>query len=772
MEYNTTQAVRSAFLNYFKNNGHNIVPSASIVPVDDDTLLFTNAGMVPFKQYFLNPKQAPFTCAASAQRCLRVGGKHNDLDNVGYTTRHHTYFEMLGNFSFGAYGKKEAITHALTLLVDVFKIDIKRLWVTVYEDDAETEKLWLEHFKFPAQRLVRCGAKDNFWSMGDTGPCGPCTEIFFDHGPDVAGGPPGSPDEDGDRYVEIWNLVFMQFDKQADGQMIPLKQLCVDTGMGLERICAVLQSVSNNYDVDVFSRIIDAVHLLHSDKKIDLTAARVIADHMRSICWMLVEGIFPANEGRGYVLRRVIRRALRYAYKSGIALPCLYKLVPVLAKEYAHETMFTTQVAAIQAAIEQEERAFAATISQGLALFEQIAGASDNTLDGAAVFKLYDTYGFPLDLVQDLARERGLHVDNAGFDAAMSAQKQRSRQNQSFTAQQNQDWAKDLHSIFVGYDVMSASGKLIYIHADQQKKEQLHAGDAACLVLDSTPFYAESGGQVGDQGMIKTATGLFQVEDTQKLYQAIVHYGKVIQGSIQSGQDVSCEVDLQRQKTACNHSATHLLHAALRLVLGEHVVQKGSLVTPQRLRFDFSHSQPLTSAQLFEIENIVNAKIQAALLVQADIMPFAEAKSQGVMALFTEKYQEQVRVLSMGTFSKELCGGIHVANTAHIGLFVIVEETGIAQGVRRIEAYTGECALAYYQGFRQHIHEIASTLKVSSDQVVTKVTQLQQQLQDKNKQLQSQAERLLLAEVPELLKQKKSTAGCWIFSSMCCSRPA
>ncbi len=756
MEFRTTAAIRSAFLDYFEQHGHKVVPSASIVPIADDTLLFTNAGMVPFKQYFLNPEQTPFSCAVSAQRCLRVGGKHNDLDNVGYTARHHTFFEMLGNFSFGAYAKLQALQHAMAFLTEVLGLDRDRLWVTVYQDDKETEDLWLKEMKFPKERLVRCGAKDNFWSMGDTGPCGPCTEIFYDHGDSVAGGPPGSEDEDGDRYVEIWNIVFMQFDRQEDGTMNPLAQLCVDTGMGLERISAVLQGVSNNYDVDSFVRLINAVREVDKNQSISPTSARVIADHMRSITWMMAEGILPSNEGRGYVLRRIIRRALRYAYKSGLALPCLFTLVDAVAHEYRHEVMLTEKVTAIKEQLQQEERAFALTISQGLQLFDKLLpNAQAGKLAGEDVFKLYDTYGFPYDLVEDLAREHNLTVDKAGFDKAMEQQRTRSRKHKQFQMQASHDWAKTLKTSFCGYDGLNAKGSVIHIHGDTPST-RVSLGSQAAVVLDNTSFYAESGGQIGDQGILKSASGVFKVADTQRVHDAIVHWGEVIEGELQVGQVVTTEVCDRRYNTACNHSATHLLHAALRQLLGDHVVQKGSLVTPERLRFDFAHHAAISDEQIIQVEKLVNAHIAQAHDVVAKIMPFSEAKAQGVMALFTDKYQDEVRVLSMGSFSQELCGGIHVTNTAHIGMFVIVEETSVAQGVRRIEACTGELALAYFQLQRQRLMHVAKGLKSPVDALGEKVQHLQQQVTQQAKTLQLQADKLLLAQVPQLLASRTS----------------
>ena len=765
MQQMSTRALRQAFINYFKNNGHHEVPSASIVPVHDDTLLFTNAGMVPFKHHFLHPGKAPYKSAVSSQRCLRVGGKHNDLDNVGYTARHHTFFEMLGNFSFGAYEKRQAIEHALDFLTNVLSLDKRRLWVTVYQDDSETESIWLNQFKFPKDRLVRCGEKDNFWSMGAVGPCGPCTEIFYDHGEHVAGGPPGSIDEDGDRFVEIWNIVFMQFDKKEDGSMEPLDTLCVDTGMGLERIAAVMQSVANNYDVDVFKSIIQSINNLDPSREIDATACKVIADHMRSICWMIVEGITPSNEGRGYVCRRIIRRALRYAYKNHLALPCLYKLVDVIAEIYDHESLFKRNISTIKDVIKQEEEAFSQTLAQGMVHFSKLT-IVEGLVKGEDAFKLYDTYGFPYDLVEDLAREQGMKVDQEGFENAMAQQRARSRKHQNFSADV-QDWDIDLSTEFCGYDDNHAISHVVYLRNASDACEALALGDRASVVLEKTPFYAESGGQVGDKGDLVSSTGTFRVQDTQKKGNTIIHLGEVVSGSIKMGQEVKASVDPQRALTMANHSATHLLHAALRVVLGDHVVQKGSLVNADKLRFDFSHTQPISQADRDEIERIVNANIQACEDVLTAIMPFDQAKQEGVMALFTEKYEQSVRVLSMGDFSKELCGGTHVANTGHIGWFVITYEGAIAQGVRRIEAVTGRKALEYYHAQCVKLDVAARLLKCPTTHIEEKLVALQSDYLAIQKQLDTTQEQVLLMQIPALLQGvKRSEKGDYLVVSV------
>ncbi|MEC8383519.1 MAG: alanine--tRNA ligase [Pseudomonadota bacterium] len=750
----STQALRKAFIDYFKSKQHAFVPSASLIPVDDDTLLFTNAGMVPFKQYFLGQSKPPFSAACSVQRCLRVGGKHNDLDNVGYTSRHHTLFEMLGNFSFGAYGKREAIAYAMDFLVNVLKIDKARLWVTVYHDDKESENIWLEEQAIPKSRLVQCGEKDNFWSMGDTGPCGPCTEIFYDHGEAVFGGPPGSKDEDGDRFVEIWNIVFMQYDKQTDGQLKRLPHLCVDTGMGLERIAAVMQNVQNNFEVDVFKQLIGLFSEL-TTKKLNPIAERVMADHLRAIAWMIADGIRPGNEGRSYVLRRVIRRALRYAYTSGLDLPCLHVLIPKMAVLYEHDQDFIAQLDAIADIVLQEEESFSVTIKQGLVLFDQaVSNLTTNVIPGDVIFKLYDTYGFPYDLVADLARERGFTVDEDGFDACMHTQRERSRRHHSFAYKSQQDWGRDLHSVFCGYESLEEQAPIIYLQCDGHEQTTLTTDDHSIVVLEKTPFYAESGGQIGDRGTLKTETGVFIVEDTQKQYNGIAHYGYLQKGTFEVGQTVHAVVDSARAKIAVHHTATHLLHAALRAILGTHVVQKGSLVTADKLRFDFLHSEVVDLEDLLKIELLVNYYIAKSVEVETKVMPFEDAKKQGVMALFAEKYQERVRVLRIGDFSSELCGGTHVTNTGQIGFFAIKEESSVAQGIRRVEAVCGAEAIAFYQNVRSDMQRSAQLLGVRSDQVFEKVQKQQEQITSQQKKITLQSAKLSEYAVVDLLHDK------------------
>lgn len=731
--------IRSAFLNYFVDNAHSLVPSASLIPKSDPSLLFVNAGMVPFKSYFLGQDQPSFTAATSAQHCLRVGGKHNDLDNVGKTARHHTFFEMLGNFSFGAYGKKQAIQLAWDFLTRNLALPTDKLWITVFHDDQEARRIWIEDIGISPGRVINCGATDNFWSMGDVGPCGPCTEIFYDHGPTVAGGPPGSADEDGDRFVEIWNIVFMEFNRSQDGQLTPLPQLCVDTGMGLERISAVMQGVSSNYDIDTFRALISALQRL-TDKSISQVAAQVIADHMRSICWMIHDGVRPSNEGRGYVLRRVIRRALRYAYSDGLVLPCLHKLVTVVTDQYRHRADFLASESRIIQVLEQEELAFSRTIEQGIGLFEKvIVGQPGNQIAGEDAFKLYDTYGFPLDIVDDLARERGLTVDIAGFEQCMHEQRTRSRKNQQFSTVSTLDWLPDTVTEFTGYGADQSDAQLQMIRLDGKSVQKLSAGQEALLIFDQTPFYAESGGQVGDKGVIISENGRFIVTDTQRHSGVVVHYGVLELGELSLHDHCSLIVDSTRLNTKKNHSATHLLHDGLISVLGDHVVQKGSLVTADRLRFDFSHSAPLNGQQINQIECYVNQVIIADHEVKTDIMHLDDAKSHGVKALFDEKYDDEVRVLTMGS-SRELCGGTHVTRTGEIGYFVIIEQTAVAQGVRRVEALTGLNAVQYMQDNRFRLQEVARVLQSPSDKLIEKIDKMKQQV----KQLQKTQETLVL----------------------------
>lgn len=733
-----TAEIRAAFLRFFQEKSHSIEPSAPLIPIDDPSLLFTNAGMVPFKPFFLGEKKPPHSCVTSSQRCLRVGGKHNDLDNVGFTARHHTLFEMLGNFSFGAYDKEKAIEYAWEFLTKTLQLPEERLLVTVYKDDADAKKIWQDHIGVEADKIISCGEKDNFWSMGDTGPCGPCTEIFYDHGPEVAGGPPGSVDEDGDRFVEVWNLVFMEYDRQQDGTLLPLPHRCVDTGMGLERIAAVMQGVTNNFDTDSFTEIIQQAKALARDMPI--FTQRILADHLRAICWLIAEQVRPSNEGRGYVLRRIIRRALRYAYSAGVPLPCLYLLVDAVVAQYSHDQRLQEEKSSIISVLRIEEEAFAQTIRHGMSLFhETVANLDSKMIPGAAVFKLYDTYGFPQDLVIDLAREQGLDVDIVGYEKAMAAQKARSRKNQKFIDKLAESWSLPEKTVFDGYKLSQTVAKIKGLFAEDLASEvkQLTVGKEGRVVLDHTPFYAESGGQVGDVGSLTTDDGVFTVLDTQKHEESIVHYGICEQGAFSLGQQVTACVDSKRDLTKKNHSATHLLHAALRAILGTHVTQKGSLVSPERLRFDFSHTKALTEKEKDAIEQLVNTHITANHPISTKIMDLESAKKKNILALFTEKYEQEVRVLTMGEFSQELCGGTHCSHTGDIGIFIIVQETAVAQGVRRIEALTGMTAFSYVQQKRRYLQQLAYKSGCAETALEEKFSQTQQRLKAAEKKLQA-----------------------------------
>ncbi len=741
--------LRQGFLDFFRQRGHTIVPSSPLVPANDPTLLFTNAGMVQFKDVFLGKETRPYKRAASVQRCVRAGGKHNDLENVGYTARHHTFFEMLGNFSFGDYFKREAIQFAWDFLVEELGIPPERLWVTVYEEDDEAADIWLNEIKVDPERFTRIGDKpggkryesDNFWSMGDTGPCGPCTEIFYDHGPEVPGGPPGTPEEDGDRYIEIWNLVFMQYDRDAAGELHPLPRPSVDTGMGLERLAAVMQGVHSNYEIDLFVHLIEAAAKITGCPDRDNNSLKVIADHIRSCAFLVVDGVLPSNEGRGYVLRRIIRRAIRHGHKLGVREPFFYRLVQPLADEMgeAYPELPRAQ-AMVERVLRQEEERFAETLEQGMQILEQaIAGLEGDTIPGETVFRLYDTYGFPVDLTADIARERGLKIDMAGFEREMAAQRERARAASGFAADYGREPAVEGETEFTGYEATAGTATITGLYRDGEPVEELREGESGMLVLDRTPFYAESGGQIGDTGSLVGEHGRFRVEDTQKQDKVFMHLGQVTDGSVKVGDKVEALVDAERRHDiALNHSATHLLHAALRQVLGEHVTQKGSLVEADRLRFDFSHFEPLTPEQLAEIEDLVNARIRDDLPVETRIMEPEAAIAQGAMALFGEKYGEKVRVLSMGDFSVELCGGTHVSRTGEIGLFKILSETGIASGVRRIEATTGQHALDYVRNQERCLGEIAGLLKTDREKTVERV----QQLLERNRTLEKEIERL------------------------------
>jgi alanyl-tRNA synthetase len=717
--------VRAAFLEFFRAQSHIVVPSASLVPANDPTLLFTNSGMVQFKDVFLGKERYDYLRAASSQRCLRAGGKHNDLENVGYTARHHTFFEMLGNFSFGDYFKREAIHFAWDFLIYNLGLDPARLWCTVYKTDDEAADIWLKDIGVSPERFARLGESSNFWSMGDVGPCGPCSEIFYDHGPKIAGGPPGSPDEEGDRFVEIWNLVFMQFERSADGRMTPLPKPSVDTGMGLERIAAVMQGVHSNYDIDLFKNLIRAAGKLAGTSVLTSSSLRVIADHIRACTFLIVDGVLPSNEGRGYVLRRIIRRAVRHGYKLGIQEPFFYKLVPVLEAEMgqAFPELIRGRAHA-ERVLQQEEVRFAQTLANGMVLLEgairNLHGAK--VIDGDTVFKLYDTFGFPADLTADVARERGLSIDLPRFEAAMQEQRQRSQEASKFGVDLRGGAALDARTAFQGYEGLMASGRVVALLKDGAPVEALAAGETGEVVLDRTPFYAEAGGQVGDTGEL-TGTGVrFAVTDTQKRGAAHAHIGTLEEGGIRVGDTLDASVDgARRQAVALNHSATHLLHAALRKVLGTHVQQKGSLVAPDRLRFDFAHFQPVTAAELQDIEQLVNAQIRANVPAETRTMDYDGAVAAGAIALFGEKYDKDVRVLRLGDFSMELCGGTHVRRAGDIGLFKIVSESGVAAGVRRIEALTGEGALEYVEHGDGLLKELAGLVRGSREDLKDKV---------------------------------------------------
>ncbi|MEE4164274.1 MAG: alanine--tRNA ligase [Woeseiaceae bacterium] len=742
----TSNEIREAFLEFFADRDHEIVPSSPLVPGNDPTLLFTNAGMVQFKDVFLGEDQRSYKRAATSQRCVRAGGKHNDLENVGYTARHHTFFEMLGNFSFGDYFKREAIRYAWDFLTGTLGLPPEKLWVTVYKDDDEAAAIWLDEMKIDPERFSKLGEKDNFWAMGDTGPCGPCSEIFYDHGPAVEGGPPGSPDEDGDRYIEVWNLVFMQYDRSADGTLTPLPKPSVDTGMGLERIAAVMQHVHSNYEIDLFANLIEAIADTLGVENDGSSSLNVIADHIRACSFLVVDGVLPGNEGRGYVLRRIIRRAIRHGKKLGYDGLFFHKLVAPLAEEMGEA--YPELVAArahVEKVLEKEERRFAETLDQGMEILEDaMRDLGGKTIPGDVVFKLYDTYGFPVDLTADIARERGLGIDEAGFEAAMEAQRDRARAASKFGAAGDGSLKTDEESRFLGYEGTEGEGTVAVLFKNGEPVDLLSAGEEGAVVLSSTPFYAESGGQVGDTGILVADGVLFSVTDTQKSGKANVHYGFVEQGELATGATLDAIVDAERrQAIRLNHSATHLMHAALRRVLGDHVSQKGSLVTAERLRFDFSHYEAVTPEQLREIEELVNREIRANLAGETRLMQYDDAVAAGAIALFGEKYDDEVRVLNFGDFSVELCGGTHVKRTGDIGVFKIVSEGGVAAGVRRIEAVTGEGALDWINAKQDAIGELSSALKSQPDQALQRVEQLLKRNRELEKELAAARQALL-----------------------------
>ena len=744
----STAEIRQTFLNFFQSKGHQIVASSSLVPNNDPTLLFTNAGMNQFKDVFLGQDKRDYSRATTSQRCVRAGGKHNDLENVGYTARHHTFFEMLGNFSFGDYFKREAISFAWELLTGAqwFNLPKERLWVTIYETDDEAWDIWEKEIGIPAERIIRIGdnkgsayASDNFWQMGDTGPCGPCSEIFYDHGDHIWGGPPGSAEEDGDRYIEIWNIVFMQFNRQADGTMLPLPKPSVDTGMGLERISAVLQHVNSNYDIDLFQKLIASVAQVTGTQDLTNKSLRVIADHIRSCAFLIADGVVPSNENRGYVLRRIIRRAVRHGNMLGAQQSFFYKLVaPLIAVMGSAGEELQKQQQHVENVLRAEEEQFAKTLERGLALLdEELAALQGDTLQGEIVFRLYDTFGFPADLTADVCRERDLKIDEAGFEAAMEAQRQRARQASGFSADYNAQIRVEKDAEFKGYDELAFTATVSEIFVEGQPVQKLQSGQSAVVILDKTPFYGESGGQVGDTGVIVTEQGEFTVEDTQKYGKSPGHLGRLTSGELAVGQQVDARVnEARRAKIRLNHSATHLLHAALRQVLGPHVAQKGSLVNDKYLRFDFSHTEAMTAQQLREVTEIVNQQIRLNVPVTTDIMDIEEAKQKGAMALFGEKYDQQVRVLTMGDFSVELCGGTHAQRTGDIGLFVLDSESGTAAGVRRIEAFTGERALATVFAAEDQLTQIAQLIKANSTNLNDKVKALAEHARVLEKEIQ------------------------------------
>jgi alanyl-tRNA synthetase len=748
----SSNELRQAFLDFFAERGHEVVASSPLVPGNDPTLLFTNAGMVQFKDVFLGLDKRSYDRAVTSQRCVRAGGKHNDLENVGYTARHHTFFEMLGNFSFGDYFKREAIRYAWDFLTQTLGLPAEKLWVTVFNDDDEAADIWLKEMKIDPERFTRMGEKDNFWAMGDTGPCGPCSEIFYDHGPDVPGGPPGTPDEDGDRYVEVWNLVFMQFDRSADGTMTPLPKPSVDTGMGLERIAAVMQGVHSNYEIDLFANLIEATAKTVGVENDGSSSLNVIADHIRACAFLIVDGVLPGNEGRGYVLRRIIRRAIRHGKKLGTDEPFFYKLVAPLAEEMGGAYPELPKGRAhVEKVLQKEELRFAETLDQGMEILEEaIRDLSGERIPGEVVFKLYDTYGFPVDLTADIARERGLQIDTAGFEAAMDKQRDRARAASKFAASSEAAIRTDAASEFSGYEGTEAPGEVVALFRDGARVDSLAAGDEGAVILSSTPFYAESGGQIGDTGILAETGKLFQVVDTQKSGKAIVHYGAVEQGEVEIGDTVEAIVDEERrQAIRLNHSATHLMHAALRQVLGDHVQQKGSLVAPERLRFDFSHYEPVTAAQIAEIEAIVNDEIRNNVAADTRLMSYDDAMQSGAMALFGEKYGDEVRVLRFGDFSVELCGGTHVERTGDIGVFKITSESGIASGVRRIEAVTGKGALEWIDARARALAELSGLLRSQPDQAAVRVEQLLKRNRDLEKELAAAKQALITGQATD-----------------------
>jgi alanyl-tRNA synthetase len=767
----TSAELREKFLKYFETHGHTIVPSSPLVPGNDPTLLFTNAGMVQFKDVFLGSDKRSYTRATTSQRCVRAGGKHNDLENVGYTARHHTFFEMLGNFSFGEYFKQDAIHYAWDFLTNVIGLPPERLWVTVYADDDEAADIWLNDIKVDPQKFTRIATSDNFWSMGDTGPCGPCSEIFYDHGPDIEGGPPGTPEEDGDRYIEIWNLVFMQYNRDANGTMDPLPKPSVDTGMGLERLAAILQNVHNNYDIDLFQALIAAAARLTGTDDLENKSLRVISDHIRSCAFLVVDGVLPSNEGRGYVLRRIIRRAARHGHQLGCKQPFFFQLVDALDQQMGDAyPELRKHRSHVERVLQTEEQRFAETLEQGMRILEDAISRLDgNVIDGATAFKLYDTYGFPVDLTADVAREKGLTVDLDGFNAEMDAQRARARASSQFNAVSD-DFRLDAYPAteFLGYEQAQSAAEIIAILQNSESIDQLENGDQAIVILERTPFYAESGGQVGDIGVISIGEDtLFEISDTQKQDDVFLHIGHLRSGELSAGDKVEASIDEDhRRAVVLNHSATHLMHAALRRVLGDHVQQKGSLVDADKLRFDFSHYQALETGEITQIETLVNAQIRGNLESQAELMDMESARNTGAMALFGEKYGDVVRVLSIGSDSVELCGGTHVSRAGDIGLFKIIYEGGIASGVRRIEAVTGEAAIKRFIDSDTVLDSAAQRLKANRDDLLPRIEQLQTSNRDLEKQLEALKSKLASQTGGDLANLAQDIGGIKVLAAM------
>jgi alanyl-tRNA synthetase len=758
----TTSEIRASFLEFFRKNGHKVLPSSSLVPANDPTLLFTNAGMVQFKDLFLGKEVRDYSRAATAQRCVRAGGKHNDLENVGYTARHHTFFEMLGNFSFGDYFKREAIHFAWNFITGTLEIPKDRLWVTVYTEDDEAERIWVEEIGIDPKRCTRIGEKSNFWAMGDTGPCGPCSEIFYDHGAEIPGGPPGTPDEDGDRYVEIWNLVFMQYDRASDGVLLPLPKPSVDTGLGLERVAAVMQGVHSNYDIDLFKSLIRAAADITGTEDLESSSLRVIADHIRACTFLIIDGVVPSNEGRGYVLRRIIRRAIRHGYQLGQTQPFFHKLVPSLVREMGsyYSELVSGEARATQI-LAQEETRFAETLATGMALLDaEAAKLTSSVIPGEIVFRLYDTYGFPADLTADVARERGLTIDQAGFDVAMEAQRGRARAASKFGAELRDSVKLSGKTDFSGYERLADGAQVTALIFDGAIVDVLKKGQEGQVILDHTPFYAESGGQIGDTGILKSAGAQFTVRDTQKMGASFSHVGVLESGEMHVGDVVAAQVDAERRKSiALNHSATHLLHAALRKILGTHVEQKGSLVAADRLRFDFSHTQALSQDELRRVEDLVNSAIRENAPVETRVMALDEAVAAGAMSLFGEKYDSDVRVLSIGDFSMELCGGTHVERAGDIGLFKLTGESGVAAGVRRVEALTGRAAYEWVVHTDQVLRDIAGMLRGSREDVDEKVRELVERSRRLEKEVQQLKSKIASGHGGDLSSQAKDVGG-------------